>query len=96
MSARSATTPPGRPPRRTAHDPGLRHGVANLEAEGAQPLRDQTTGALLAVAQLGVRMEVTADGHQGGRDTLGRGADLGVGNGGRGSEESESQQHRGL
>ena len=80
------------------HDARLRHGVAHLETEGAQPLGHQAARALLAVAQLGVRVQVTAHGHHRRRDPLGRGADLGVGSGGSGSggEESESQQlHQG-
>ena len=64
------------------HDARLRHGVAHLEAEVAQPLGHEVARALLAVAELGVRVQVAAHGHHGRRDPLRRGADLGVGSGG--------------
>ena len=79
-----------------SHDARLRHGVAHLEAEDAEPLRHEVARALLAVAELGVGVQVTAHGDDGRRDPLGGGADLGVGNGDRGSggEKGDGEQHR--
>ncbi len=65
-----------------ADDARLRDRVAHLEAEVAQPLGHQVPGALLAVAELGVGVEVAAHGDHGRCDALGRGADRGVGSGG--------------
>ena len=64
------------------HDARPRHGVAHLEAEVAQPLGHEVARALLAVAELGVGVQVAAHGHHGGRDPLGGGADLRVGRAG--------------
>jgi hypothetical protein len=76
-----------------AHHTGLRDRVAHLEAEVPQPLRNEVSGALLPVAELGVRVQVAAHGDHGGRQALGGGADLGVGGGGRGGGECGERGH---
>ena len=63
MSARSATTGPGSAPLSSADDAGVRDAGAHLvEAERAQVLGDDAGGADLAVAELGVLVDVAPPG----------------------------------
>ena len=88
-----------------ADDTGAGHRVAHLEAERPQLVGDELPGALLAVAQLGVGVEVAPHRHHLRRDLLGGGKDRrvrGEGPGGRGGsgrrrgrrEESWGEDHR--
>ena len=58
MSDRRATTGPGLPPRSTADDAGLRDACPHLQPQRAQVLGDLLGRAHLAIAQLGVLVEV--------------------------------------
>ena len=58
---------------------GLRDRVAHLDPERAQPLGDEAARLLLAVAELGLLVELPARRDHGRRQALGGGADLGVG-----------------
>ena len=85
---------PGLAATENAHDAGLRHGVTDLEPEGAQALRHHPTRALLAVAQLGVSVQLAADRDDVGGEGVRRRLDLGVGNGGHGQEQAERENHQ--
>ena len=58
MSARSATTGPGRPPLSSATTPCLRDAGLRLEPEALEPLDDVLGGLDFAVRQLRVLMKV--------------------------------------
>src|SRR4051794_40154686 len=62
MSARSATTGPGRLPRRNADHPGSRNTGPDLQAQAAQVLGHQSGCALFLVAEFGVGMDVPPPG----------------------------------
>ena len=85
-----------RPPAlQDADDARLGHGMPDLEAEGAQALRHELARADLAVAQLGMAMDVAPGLDEGGSQGLRGGADLRVGGGGGGGGESETRPGRG-
>ena len=62
MSARSATTRPGLPPLQDADDAGVRDRRLHLDAELAQAVGDELRRARLAVAELGMLVNVAAAG----------------------------------
>ena len=67
----------------------LRDRVAHLDSERAELLGDEAAGLLLAVAELGLLVQLPAQRDDRRRQPLGRGADLGVGcrhDGGSGEE----------
>jgi len=75
MSARTPTRP--RPAAlQDPDDAGLRDRLVDLETELPQPVGDQLPGAGLAVAELGMAVEVAPRLHQPRRQRLDRGADL--------------------
>ena len=79
MSARSATTGPGSAPRSSADHAGDRDLGAHLvEAERAQVGGDDAGGAHLAVAELGMGVQVAPPGDQLRLDGRDRGIDLGA------------------
>src|SRR3954466_2677191 len=62
MSARSATTGPGRLPRRMPHHPGSSHAGPDLQAQVAQVVGHESGRALFLVAEFGVGMDVPPPG----------------------------------
>ena len=87
MSARSATTGPGWPPFSTPTTPVCATFSLHLvEAERAQVVGDDLRGAHLAVAELGVLVDVAAPGDDAGLDRVGGRGDRRIeGEGGVGS-----------
>ena len=77
MSARSATTGPGRPPLSSATTPVLRDAGLRLESEALEPLDDVLRGLDLAVRELGMLVQMAAPREQLRLDAGGQLVDLG-------------------
>ena len=77
----------------TRFNPDIILDFATLTGACVVALGHEAAGALLAVAELGVSVQVAAEGDDLGGDGLRGRRDLGVGNGGRGQEQPKRQNH---